>query len=84
MGERFWEGVAEARSKHDNELAQNTVSYTMYLQYLAPQYNPTIDTEQLTAMSALSARTYSCGGEGARFFFAGGELCFAALTPCLK
>ena len=34
-------------------------------------------------MSALSARTYSCGGEGARFFFAGGESGFAA-PACLK
>ncbi len=35
-------------------------------------------------MSGLSARTYSCGGEGGRFLLAGGEACFAALDAPLK
>lgn len=35
-------------------------------------------------MSGLSAKTYSCGGEGGRFLLAGGEACFAALDAPLK
>ncbi len=35
-------------------------------------------------MSGLSANTYSCGGEGSRFFLAGGVACFAALGAPLK
>ena len=35
-------------------------------------------------MSELSAKTYSCGGEGGRFFLAGGETCFEALDEPLK
>ena len=38
----------------------------------------------LTAMSALSARTYSCGGEGARFFLGGGEVALPLQAPFLK
>ena len=37
----------------------------------------------LTAMSGLSARTYSWGGDGGRLFFAGGDVGIA-LEPCLK
>ena len=38
----------------------------------------------LTAISGLSANTYSCGGEVGRFFFAGGELCSFAMGICLR
>ena len=38
---------------------------------------------ELTAISGLSARTYSWGGEGGRFFFAGDDV-GVALKPCLK
>jgi hypothetical protein len=36
---------------------------------------------QLTAMSALSARTYSCGGDAGRFLLAGGEAATGAGAP---
>ncbi len=39
---------------------------------------------QLTAMSGLSAKTYSCSGEGGRFFLAGGEALFVVLDTLLK
>lgn len=39
---------------------------------------------ELTAMSGLSASTYSCGGEAGRFFFGGGEAALAMQAPFLK
>ena len=39
---------------------------------------------QLTAISGLSAKTYSWGGEGGRFLFAGGEACLGFPAAFLK
>lgn len=59
VDERFGEGGCKATSKHDNELFRVSPR-VFYVSF------DTGERRLLTATSGLSAKTYSCGGDGSR------------------
>ena len=67
MRQRFGEGIAETRAEHNNELLRQERSEAT--QVMDGSLTCLLS---LTAMSALSANTYSCGGD-AGLFGRGGE-----------
>ncbi len=74
VGQALGKGLGKSRAEHDDELRGGLA--TICAQFYAPARVKSIarrakGKETRTAISGLSARTYSCGGEGSRLGLGG-------------